>query len=135
MYGELVPVGGGDPIPLLHKKLRIGRREGCDIVLRFSNVSSHHCMFEVEEGYWFVRDLKSRNGVKVNDKKILPGLKKRVDPGDVVSIAKHIYEMNYEPHDMGACGTPPQDEQMENFFNQTLLERAGMDRRSRKDEE
>ena len=37
MYGELVPLGGGDPIPLLKKRLRIGRREGCDIVLNFAN--------------------------------------------------------------------------------------------------
>ena len=27
MYGELIPVGGGDPIPLLKKGLLIGRRE------------------------------------------------------------------------------------------------------------
>ena len=35
MYGELIPLGGGDPIPLLKKQLLIGRRESCDIVLRF----------------------------------------------------------------------------------------------------
>ena len=35
MYGELVPVGGGDPIPMMKKRLRIGRREGCDIVLNY----------------------------------------------------------------------------------------------------
>ncbi len=34
-YGELVPDGGGDPIPLLREKLTVGRRESCDIVLRF----------------------------------------------------------------------------------------------------
>ena len=47
MYGELVPVGGGDPIPLLKKSLLVGRRESCDIVLRFSNVSAHHCQLTV----------------------------------------------------------------------------------------
>ena len=30
MYGELIPVGGGDPIPLLKKSLLIGRRESCE---------------------------------------------------------------------------------------------------------
>ena len=68
MYGELVPVGGGDPIPMMKKRLRIGRREGCDIVLNYGNVSSHHCLLEIEEGYWFVRDLRSRNGIKINGK-------------------------------------------------------------------
>ena len=60
MFGELVPLGGGDPIPLLKKRLRIGRREGCDIVLNFSNISGHHALLEIEEGYWFVKDLRSK---------------------------------------------------------------------------
>ena len=48
MYGELIPQGGGDPIPLLKKTLLLGRRESCDIVLRFSNVSAHHCQLTVD---------------------------------------------------------------------------------------
>ena len=43
MFGELIPVGGGDPIPLMKEQLVIGRREKCDIVLRFANVSGEHC--------------------------------------------------------------------------------------------
>ena len=50
--GELLPVGGGDPIPLLKKSLLVGRRESCDIVLRFSNVSAHHCQLTLTGGYW-----------------------------------------------------------------------------------
>ena len=69
MYGELVPLGGGDPIPLLKKKLLVGRRESCDIVLRFGNVSAHHCQLRIESGYWFVKDLNSRNGT--------PGMRQR----------------------------------------------------------
>lgn len=132
MYGQLNPVGGGDSIPLLKDRLRIGRREGCDIVLRFPNVSSHHCLMEIDEGYWFLKDLNSSNGCKVNGKRIMPGLKKRVDPNDKISFAKHEYVMEYEPHKLGAVGTPPQDEQMEQVFGQTLLQRAGLDRRTKK---
>ncbi len=62
MFGELIPVGGGDTIPLLKKTLLVGRRESCDIVLRFPNVSAHHCQLQVEGGYWYVHDQKSRNG-------------------------------------------------------------------------
>ena len=79
MYGELIPVGGGDPIPLLKKNLLVGRRESCDIVLRFPNVSAHHCQLHVNGGYWYVKDLKSRNGVKVNGTRVT---EKRLDPGD-----------------------------------------------------
>ncbi|MGH7128232.1 MAG: FHA domain-containing protein, partial [Planctomycetaceae bacterium] len=66
MYGELIPCGGGDAIPLLKTELLIGRRSRCDVTLVFPNVSSHHCRLDLINGYWHVRDLNSRNGIKVN---------------------------------------------------------------------
>lgn len=126
MYGELIPVGGGDLIPLLKKNLLVGRRESCDIVLRFSNVSAHHCQFTVMGGYWYVRDLNSRNGTKVNGVRVT---EKRVDPGDVVSIAKHKYELRYSPVDLGAVGPPPPDQTDADIFGKSLLERAGLEGR------
>ncbi|MEM9412053.1 MAG: FHA domain-containing protein [Planctomycetota bacterium] len=127
-FGELVPIGGGDPIPLLKDRLRVGRRDGCDIVLNFSNISGHHALMEMEEGYWFVRDLKSRNGVKVDVKRINVGMKKRLDPGTTVRFAKHEYELDYDPHSLGAYGSPPQDEQQDEVFGTSLLNRAGLKR-------
>ena len=126
MYGELVPVGGGDPIPLLKKSLLIGRRESCDIVLRFSNVSAHHCQLTLSGGYWHIRDLQSRNGVKVNGVRVMD---KRIDPGDVLSVAKHKYEMHYSPIDLGAVGPPPPDVPNADVFGKSLLERAGLEKR------
>jgi len=126
MYGELVPLGGGDPIPLFKKTLLVGRRESCDIVLRFSNVSAHHCQLTVTGGYWYVLDLKSRNGVKVNGNRVK---EKRIDPGDVLSIAKHKYEIKYSPIELGAVGPPPPDGVDADLFNKSLLERAGLEKR------
>ena len=134
MYGELVPLGGGDPIPLLKKSLRVGRRDECDIVLNFSNISGHHAMLEIEEGYWFIRDLRSRNGIKIDGKRILTGVRRRLDPGTVVQIAKHKFEVNYDPHKLGAYGSPPQDEQLDNFFSTSLLDRAGLKKKKKKKE-
>ena len=37
--------------------------------------------------------------------------------------------------ELGAVGPPPQEDRPENFFNQSLLERAGLDRRKVQDEE
>ena len=125
MYGELVPLGGGDPIPLFKKTLLVGRRESCDIVLRFSNVSAHHCQLTVTGGYWYVLDLKSRNGVKVNGNRVK---EKRIDPGDVLSIAKHKYEIKYSPIELGAVGPPPPDGVEADLFNKSLLERAGLEK-------
>lgn len=124
--GELTPLGGGDPIPLLKASLRVGRRENCDIVLRFANVSAYHCLLTMEDGYWFVKDLNSRNGTKVNGNRIS---RKRLDPGDTLSVAKHKYQVNYSPIDLGAVGPPPQDDSEHHFLGQSLLERAGLERR------
>jgi adenylate cyclase len=82
MYGELIPLGGGDPIPLMKKSLMVGRRESCDIVLRFPNVSSHHCQLTLDSGYWYVKDLNSRNGLKVDEVRVT---EKRLDPGCTLS--------------------------------------------------
>ena len=64
-YGFLVPTGGGEDIPLKKDRILIGRRDNCDIVLRFANVSGQHCRLTLEQGYWFIKDLDSRNGTKV----------------------------------------------------------------------
>ncbi|RCS54715.1 FHA domain-containing protein [Bremerella cremea] len=131
-FGELIPVGGGDPIPLLKKTLLVGRRETCDVVLRFANVSSNHCQLYVKQGYWFVEDQSSRNGTKVNGKRVRE-TDKRIDPGTVIAIAKHEYELHYDPLDLGATGPPPsENNQAEEILSKSLLERAGIGTTRRK---
>ncbi|QDU57402.1 FHA domain-containing protein [Aeoliella mucimassa] len=127
-YGELIPQGGGDTIPLKKKQLLVGRRESCDIVLRFANVSAHHCQLSVDSGYWFVRDLGSRNGIKVNNVRVQ---EKRLDPGDVLAVAKHRYEVQYSPADLGAVGPPPVDNLSQEILGESLLSRAGLDAQRR----
>ncbi len=102
-YGILVPTGGGDDIPLKKDRILVGRRENCDIVLRFPNVSSQHCRLTLEQGYWFVKDLDSRNGTKVNGVRVT---RKRVDPNSQITIAKHQYTIQYDPELLGAMGPP-----------------------------
>jgi pSer/pThr/pTyr-binding forkhead associated (FHA) protein len=126
MFGELLPKGGGDPVPLLKMALLVGRRESCDIVLRFANVSAHHCQLTCQDGYWYVKDLNSKNGTKVNGLRVAT---KRLSPGDELAVAKHKYEVVYSPVDLGAVGPPPLDELAENVMDQSLLERAGLERK------
>ena len=126
MHGELIPIGGGDPIPLLKKDLLVGRRESCDIVLRFSNVSAHHCRLICNGGYWYVKDLQSRNGIKVNGSRVAD-TEKLLEPGDELVVAKHRYEVRYSPHDLGAVGPPPVDNQSADLMKKSLLERAGLE--------
>jgi len=121
MYGELVPVGGGEPIPLTKTRIRVGRREGCDIILNYANVSGHHCLLEIEDGYWFVRDLNSRNGVKIDGKRIQINMRRRLDPDVELSIGKRKFELKYNPGELGALGPPPQDDQIDELPPGSLL--------------
>ena len=90
--GELVPVGGGDAIPLLRAKMTVGRRESCDICMRFPNVSGLHAELTFRDGYWYVKDLNSTNGVKVNGTRIV---EKLLRPNDEIIIGKRRYQIDY----------------------------------------
>jgi adenylate cyclase len=120
MLGELIPCGGGDSIPLLKPSLLIGRRDRCDITLAFPNISSQHCELVYKNGYWEVRDLGSRNGIKVNDERCDS---KFLMPGDVISIAKHKFQIQYQPD---ASAPPPEEE---DAFAMSLMEKAGLAKR------
>lgn len=124
MYGELLPLGGGDPIPLLKPTLMIGRRESADIVLRFPNVSGHHAELSLEGGSWTIKDLRSSNGIKVNGTRVT---EQKLRPGDKLSIAKHDFEIVFDPIRLG--GTPPvaEETQQESLFSRSLLESAGLE--------
>ncbi|QDT11865.1 FHA domain protein [Planctomycetes bacterium K23_9] len=129
-YGQLTPVGGGDPIPLLKDRLTVGRRSECDIQLKFNNVSSQHCRMTLENGYWFVRDLNSRNGVKVDKRNVI---RKRLDPDCSLSIARHEYTVQYDPQALGAYGPPPADDDyMDELMKTSLMDRAGLSHRDDK---
>ena len=117
LLGELNPCGGGDVIPMLKSRLLVGRRSSCDITLRFPNVSSHHCLLELINGYWQIEDLNSRNGIKVNGVRCN---KKWLMPGDELSVAKHKFEIEYEP----SGDAPPPEEA--DPFGVSLLEKAGL---------
>lgn len=123
MFGVLEPLRGGDDIPLRKRELIVGRNEKCDIVLRFSNVSSQHCRLVLSDGYWYALDMGSTNGTTV------AGLRTqdmRVDPGTKVAFAKHEYVLKYDPVKNGATHEVPPDCLENNFFEKSLLERAGV---------
>lgn len=123
MLGELMPLGGGDPIPLLKSSLLVGRRDSCDIVLSFPNVSSQHAELEFLNGYWQVRNLSNKNGTKVNGERID---ERFLHPGDTLCFAKHCFEVRYTPDP-----TAPPPVVDENPFSKSLLEKAGLAPRDR----
>jgi adenylate cyclase len=90
--GKLVLVGGGDAIPLTREVVIIGRRQWCDICLRLPNVSHLHCELSYKDGYWYVRDLGSTNGTKVNGARVQ---QKLLHPGDKITVARTHWTIEY----------------------------------------
>ena len=124
MLGELIPIGGGDPIPLMRERLLVGRPSRCDICLDYPNISTQHCELELESGYWHVRDLHSTNGVKVNGQLIEVQV---LMPGDTLAIGKNEFEIAYQPT---TDGPPPVIAEADPFAI-SLLEKAGLEGRRR----
>lgn len=120
--GELVPSGGGDAIPLIREKLSIGRRETCDVCLKFPNISGMHAELTFKAGYWYIRDCNSTNGIKVNGVRVQ---EKLLQPRDKVTIGKRDYVIKYEAP-AGGAGRLLEEREEENILGTSLLERAGL---------
>lgn len=118
--GQLIPVGGGDTIPLVREKLTIGRRESCDICLRYGNISGQHCELVFTEGLWHIHDLGSTNGTLVNGFQVSQRV---LQPGDEICIARRRFVIQYnlpEGHKVF------QHLVEEDINSQSLLEKAGL---------
>jgi hypothetical protein len=122
-HGELVPIGGGDAIPLISEIMTIGRRESCDICLKFQNISGSHCELSLKNGVWHIRDLGSTNGVKVNGERTH---RRPLRPGDEIGIANHKYTIQYQL----PAGSTIEDvfAEEEDVFSQSLMEKAGLEK-------
>jgi pSer/pThr/pTyr-binding forkhead associated (FHA) protein len=60
----------GQEIPIPIPKFFIGRAEDCNLRAHSDQVSRHHCVIIVEEGYVAIRDFQSKNGTFVNGQRI-----------------------------------------------------------------
>jgi pSer/pThr/pTyr-binding forkhead associated (FHA) protein len=120
IQGELVPVGGGDSIPLIRPTLTVGRRESCDICMRFPNISGLHCELFYRDGFWYVKDLNSTNGIKVNGMRVQERL---LQPRDELAIGQRRYLIQYE---LGE-GQSALAEVQEDIMGRSLLEKAGLE--------
>jgi adenylate cyclase len=123
IQGELVPIGGGDSIPLSRRIMTMGRRESCDICLRFPNVSGLHCELSFRDGYWFIRDLGSTNGIKINGVRVL---QRPLRPGDELAISNRRYTIQYNLASNGLEMLESQLSGDEDLRSQSLLEKAGL---------
>ena len=78
----------------LEAEMSVGRTEGNDLVLNHPSVSRKHAKFEPRNGAWWIVDLKSTNGVKVNGNLITEA---PVNSGDKISIGSVQLELTPQP--------------------------------------
>lgn len=86
---SLVVVEGaeaGKSYPLA-RALVLGRQKGVDVLVEDIAASREHCKVFAQDGDWFVIDLGSRNGTKVNGAKISRLL---LNHGDAIVIGKTV---------------------------------------------
>jgi adenylate cyclase len=126
--GELVPVGGGDAIPLIQDIMTIGRRKTCDIQLDFANISGTHAELSLRNGVWYLRDMGSTNGVKVNGERTL---RRPLRPGDEIAVANHKYTIQY--HLSTGSSIEEIFSEEEDVFSQSLMEKAGLEKKKKPD--
>jgi adenylate cyclase len=117
--GELVPCAGGPTHALRGTTVVLGRNDDCDIVVSSSSVSGRHCQMEWFEGFWFVRDLGSRNGTRLDGVRCEHEL---IKPGSVLWVGTVRYRVIYAPDDSSPADTATPGRP----FGSGLLETAGL---------
>lgn len=90
----------------LERPYVFGREEGVDIVLQDALVSRRHAemRWSTQHSCWVLSDLKSRNGVLVNNQRVAEPT--RIDDGVQIQIGGQVYRMHLLPPggDPGSLG-------------------------------
>lgn len=95
MSAQLVPlsVQTAPTISLLRPILLVGRHAECDVRIDLPQISRRHCCVALADDRVLIRDLGSRNGLRVNGRLIDEA---RIYPGDEVAIGPLLYRYEVE---------------------------------------
>jgi predicted component of type VI protein secretion system len=109
MSFRLVPlIPATAPVVALHRPVvLIGRHLDCDVRIESSKISRRHCCLAMAYDRVLIRDLGSRNGVRVNGRLIDES---RLHPGDEVAIGPILFRLDAEsdePAHMGVVVSRP----------------------------
>lgn len=77
----------GTTIPLSQPDLLVGRGEQCQIRIPDPHLSRIHCRLRFAQGWWFIQDQNSLNGVYINGHRVQAA---RLNPGDQIQIGQSI---------------------------------------------
>ena len=82
--GIIVQAGG--QTHTFYTEFTVGRQGS--LVISDEHASSHHALFQLAHGYWFVQDLDSTNGTWLNNRRIYQA--QRLKKGDKIKIGRTI---------------------------------------------
>jgi predicted component of type VI protein secretion system len=87
----LLTAGRATPVIAIQRPvLLIGRHPDCDVRIDLPQVSRRHCCLAQAYDRLLIRDLGSRNGVRVNGRLVDEA---RLEAGDEIAIAQVIYRL------------------------------------------
>ena len=103
MSFRLVPlIAGSAPQVALHRPvLLIGRHLECDVRIDSQKISRRHCCVAMAYDRVLIRDLGSRNGVRVNGRLVE---ETRLYPGDELAIGPILFRLEAEVEEAGNVG-------------------------------
>jgi pSer/pThr/pTyr-binding forkhead associated (FHA) protein len=92
MPARLVPLtpGSAPVVTLQRPVVLVGRHPECDVRIDLPQVSRRHCCIALAYDRLLVKDLGSRNGLRVNGRRVEEA---QLRPGDEVAIAHVIYRL------------------------------------------
>lgn len=94
MPARLVPLVSGVIRPILLERpvVLIGRHQECDAPLSHSRISRRHCCVAQIAGGLVIRDLGSRNGVRINGERIEEA---SLEDGDEIAIGPIVFRLDW----------------------------------------
>ena len=74
------------------ERLVVGRQAGCEIIIDARKVSREHAAFIFRNGRWYVEDLGSANGTRVNGNKLPPSSPHLLKSGDMLAFWQYLFQ-------------------------------------------
>ena len=97
----------------------IGRADECDITIPDNDVSRQHARVILHNAAVWVQDDNSRNGVFVNDKRVVRR-PLELRPGGKVTIGIHVFQLELQEELKEEIVIPPPKEEVEKESSKTM---------------
>jgi hypothetical protein len=98
----------GKRVPITPEGIILGRETGVDVVIPSEGVSRMHARVLLHNGAVWVQDQGSRNGVFVNDKRVVRH--KQLSPGDALTVGEQSFTIEIQVVSSDPMETVPTQE-------------------------